>query len=182
MHFKNSGDQNEGKFWKIYFMTLSCFLAVGILPSLYLIKKYGLSNLLTKEEILSLIGLGAISSLFGIETETSFRIETKTSDVKAQAEMVRIAKGLPWLICKDYGSESEAEIHISVEGEMTIKSTCPREDIVSYYKEKLKENGFSYRVVEKDSLVLIKAKNEEVECNIEISDNDVTIVLSKPKS
>ncbi len=180
MNLGNS--ESQKKFWKTYFITLACFFLIGSLPSLYLIKKHGLFNLLTKDEILSLLGIDKITSLFGVETKIFEGVETKTADAEAQAEIMRIAKGLPWLICKGSSFESETNIHISVEGEMTIRLTCSGKDAVSYYKEKLKENGFSYQVVDADFSVLIKAKNDEVRCNIEISDDDVTIVLSKLKS
>jgi hypothetical protein len=171
MYFRKPENQDQQKFWKMYIVTLACFLVIGIIPSIPMISKYGFPR---KIKLPSGVEIGLFS---GSEAEISLPggARVRFSDSEEQSKTVTISSRRAWLVCRD--SDTEVEAEFGSEGEITIKTTCPREDIVSYYKEKFEENGFSYQVEESSPFTVITARKNEVECQVTIFRDEVTIVM-----
>jgi preprotein translocase subunit SecF len=171
MYFRKPENQDQQKFWKMYIVTLACFLVIGIIPSIPMISKYGFPRKIK-------LPSGAEVELFpSTEVEISLpgRTKMRISDSGAQSKTVEIPSKRAWLVCRD--SDTEVEAEFGSEGEITIKTTCPKEDVVSYYKEKFEEKGFSYQVEESSPFTVIKATKNGTEFEVKILDDEVTIVI-----
>ncbi len=171
MYFRKPEDQDKKKFWKMYFITLTSFFVIGIIPSIPLISRYGFPK---KVELAPGVEVKLFSE---VETEVSLPGGRKMrfSHSGEQSRTVTVPSRHAWLVCRD--SDTEVEAGFSSEGEITIKTTCPREDVVSYYKEKFEENGFSYQVEELSSFTVIEARKNELEYQVTILRDEVTIVM-----
>jgi hypothetical protein len=97
-------------------------------------------------------------------------------DKKALAEMEEIASRFSWLTCPVSASRG----YTSSRG-MVIKSKCgySENEIIMYYKENFRESGFSYDIENNSHGTVIKAKKDQISCEVTISGNDVRVVLSR---
>ncbi len=160
MTYGSEEKSRKAGFWKTYFIVLAIFLTIGLIPSLRIVMRNGLEVLLfaLPENIVP----------------QSLR-EESISDILAE-DWITYPKSSPSIVGRE-GSEILLE----------FESSDPQKDIVAYYKEAFKKQGYDFEVEsqEKENTMIVKAQKGKIFCNIRISRegvtgvNVITVVLSK---